>query len=100
MAVGPVLEDLADLGRILVVRCIKVESVLFAQCDQNCVCKGPIIHGALPAGNNDSPFINGERSVRNDKIQVKLHLVAESRAHGACTERIVKRKASRLDLVN
>ena len=72
----------------------------FVQCIKDCSCKTALICAGLPAHDHNSSLGNTQRFIRNHQINIKFHLISQTKTIRAGSKRIIKRKASRLDLIN
>ena len=99
-AVCAVNQHILNMLRQLLKRSRKVKLILLCQCIQNRTGKAALVRAGLPSCHNDRTILNTQGAIRYHQINVKLHLIAEAIAVRAGSERIVERKAARLDLLN
>ena len=86
--------------RQLLKRRVKRKVVLLAKRLQNGVGKAAFVRAGLPPHNRDCTLIDAEAPVRNNQVNIKLHLITQPETLGAGAKRIVERKTPRLHLVN
>ncbi len=79
---------------------IQIEMIFFAQRLQQRVGKAVFFAAGLPAHDGNSPLADAETLIRDHQVDVEFHLIAQSRTHGAGSERIVEGEASWLDLTD
>ena len=100
MSACTVQKNILYLFRIVLKWRIQIKSILPAQCIQNCVGKAALIRTGLPSHYGDSSLCNTQGLIWNHQIRIKFHLISKSQTLWACTKRIVKGKASRLNFIN
>ena len=100
LASGSVDDNVMNFLRILFKRRVQRKLILFAKRIQDSISKTLLICTGLPSHDGYSPLADAQILIRNDQILVKLHLIAQTETFRAGAKGIVKREASRLDLIN
>ena len=93
-------QHILNILRQLLKRSRKVKLIFLCKCIQNRTGKAAPVRAGLPSCHNDRTILNTHGAIRYHQINVKLHLIAEAIAVRAGSERIIERKAARLDLLN
>ena len=100
MSICTMDQNILNIIRIILERSIQAEMVFFRQCIKDCSCKTALICAGLPAHDHNSSLRNTQRFIRNHQINIKFHLISQTKTIRAGSKRIIKRKASRLYLIN
>ena len=74
--------------------------IFFTQRIQNRSGKASLCCTGLPAEYCNRTFLDGQRRIRDHQSLIKFHLISEPQTIRTGSERIVKRKTSRLNLIN
>ena len=96
--VRAVHEHIADVLRQILVGSVQAEAEFLRHGHQDRVGKAALVHAGLPSEDRDRTLIDGPCVIRDDQLRREFHAVAESRAVGACAERIVEGETPGLDL--
>ena len=99
-AVCAVDQHILNVLRQFLKRSREIKLIFLCKCIQNRAGKAALVRAGLPSCHNDCTILNTQGTIRYHQINVKLHLIAEAIAVRAGSERIVERKAARLDLLN
>ena len=86
--------------RQFLIWCIQIEIILLCQSLQNRISIAGWITGRLPAHNLDCSLRQRQTLIRDHQILIKFHFVTKAETLRAGTKRIIKRKASWLNLIN
>ena len=97
---GSVNEHMINFFRILLHRCIQTEIIFLGQRPKNRIRKATAVVTGLPAHHLNGTVINTQTLIRNHQIRIEFHLITQTETYRAGTERIVKGKASGLNLTD
>ena len=100
MSICSINKNIMNFLRIILERRGEIKIVFFTESIQYGSCKTSFRLTRLPARNGNSTFFNGKGRIRYHQALIKFHLITQPQTVRACTERVVKRKTPRLNLVH
>ena len=99
-AIRSVHKHMPDIFRKILIRGIKIKTILLSKCIKDTSGIACLVCNRLPSVYDKCSIRDTQRRIRYHKFLGKLHLITDTVAYLTRTKRIVKRECPRLYLIN